>query len=176
MNIDGSCAAVYLSQSYSNILEVIKQLQALGYSECQFSVIGRRVNVSGDKSRFLGLLKSFRHKKLDKHFWGNLKDLLKGEIYFQTSSVDYIAVMGELSHVNLEKNLIQNKQDPYTKISGLLYFAGIPKVSFEYYETIIKKGQLLLIIHGNYQELKRAGSLLDLSGNINVSLHLANTS
>jgi len=175
MNYVGSCSAVYSPHSYSNILKVIKQLLEIDYSNYQLSVIGRRVNVTVEESVFFRLLKSFRHKKIENHFWDDLREISKGEISFQTSEFDSIAVMGELSHLNLKKNQAVKIHDPYTEIRRQLYLVGIPETSFDYYETILKNGQLLLIIHGTYQELKQAGNLLDLTGNINVSLHLTNT-
>ena len=175
MNYEGSCVAVCSSHFYPKLLQVIKQLKAVDYSDQQLSVLGRRANVTADKSKFLSLIKPFRHKSIEKEFWQNLGDLLKGKIFFQTSENDSIVVTGELSRVNLDINLTDNEQHAYAEIDGLLKLAGIPKVSFEYYETALQNGQSLLIIQGNYQELKRAGNLLDLTGNINVSLHLTST-
>ncbi|MEH6455285.1 MAG: hypothetical protein V7749_03120 [Cocleimonas sp.] len=180
MNYQGSCVAIYSTHAYLNILKVVKYLRSVDYSDSQLSVIGRRANGTRVKYRFLGLFKSFKYKKAEKYFWDNLKDLLRGGANFKTSEDYYIDVMGELSQPNLKTNmteyLTENIHDSYADITNLLHFVGIPKVSFEHYKTLLKNDQLLLIIHGNYQELKRAANLLDLSGNINVSLHLENTS
>ena len=176
MNYEGSCIGVYSSRSYTNILKVIRQLQAVDYSDSQLSVIGRRTHLTEEKFRILSLFKTFRHKIAEKYFWDKLRDLIKGDVFFKTTKFDSIAVTGGLSRITLDKNQTENKDDPYAEINRLLYCVGIPKVSFEFYETLLRNGRFLLIIHGNTQELKRAGNLLDLSGNINVSLHLANTS
>lgn len=169
MIFEGSCVAVYSLRSYANILIAIKQLQAVGYSANQLSVIGRKSNNTLQRRGLFSLGKILRSNKKDKYFWDNLRNLLKDEIFYKTSEDDSIEVRGELSHANIK----QNQPHSYADIVKLLYSVGIPKVSFEYYESVLKNGQLLLIIHANYQQLKRAGNLLDLSGDINVSLHLA---
>lgn len=176
MNFDGSCVAVCSSRSYPQILDVIKQLQAVDYTDKQLSVMGQRAKVTGEKTGVFSLFKLFRQDKNEIEFWGSLRDLLKGEVFFQTPEYDSIVLAGELSRVNLKSNHTENKHHSYTKVDSLLNRVGIPAVSFEYYQTVLKKGQSLLIIQGNYQELKRAGNLLDLLDDINVSLHLTNTS
>lgn len=176
MNYQGSCVAIYSSHSYPNILKVVSYLRTVDYSDKQLSVMGRRNNIKTDSFGFLGLFKSLNRKNTENYFWDKLRELLKGKVRFQTSDDYSIDISGGLSQPRFKKNLTKKIHVSYSDVASLLYFVGIPKVSFEHYKTVLKNGQLLLIIHGNYQELKRAAKLLDLSGNINVSLHLSNTS
>ncbi len=176
MNYQGSCVAIFSSHAYPKILKVVKYLRAEEYSDKQLSVMGRRANITRMKFGFLRLFKTSDDEKSEQYFWNNLRYLLKGKTRFHTSKIYSIDIMGELSQPNLEINITENNHESYAEITKLLDLVGIPKVSFEHYKAVLKKGQLLLIIRGNYQELKRAANLLDLSGNINVSLHLSNTS
>ena len=175
MNYQGCCLVVFSSRSYTNILQVIKNLQAGDYTENQISVMGRRAIDKRGKGRFLSLFKSFNYEKTEKYFWDTLSDLLRGRTCFQTSDKYSVEITGELSKADLKHTHNEGIQDSSADIDNLLSFVGVPKVSFEYYKSALNNSQSLLIIHGNYQELKRAGNLLDLLSNINVSMHLTSS-
>lgn len=175
ISYQGSCVAVYSSRSYPSVISAIKNLQAVHFSNNQLTVMGKRATLTSKKSIFLNLIKSFYFEKREQSFWENLSELLRGQNYLKISKDYYIKVTGELSKVNFKNIQNEANKDSVVEITSLLDFVGIPEVSCEYYKTVLKKGLLLLIIHGDYEELKHASNLLDLSGNINVSLHLTNT-
>ena len=152
----GSCVAVFPLHSCENILEVIKQLQAVDYSNRQLSVIGVQ--------------------REQEEFWHNLQSVLVGGTFIQIPELGFLTVAGGLSTtINIGvPNKIQ--QYNYTELGKLLYLVGVPESSFQYYEAAIKAGQFILIAYGENLEIESAGNLLELSSSVDVSLHLLNTS
>ena len=50
-----------------------------------------------------------------------------------------------------------------TALGAGLYSIGVPKNSIVQYETEVKNGKLLLVVHGTADEVERAKELLDQS-------------
>jgi hypothetical protein len=53
-----------------------------------------------------------------------------------------------------------------------LYSIGIPKHSALQYETEVKNGKLLLVVHGSPEEVERAKDLLDQSHANSTAVHV----
>jgi hypothetical protein len=58
-------------------------------------------------------------------------------------------------------------------IGAGLYSIGIPKKSILQYETSLKAGKFMLVIHGTPDEVTRAKTILSASGASETQLHLA---
>ena len=58
-------------------------------------------------------------------------------------------------------------------LGAALYSIGIPKKSILQYETSIKAGKFILVVHGTPDEVTRASSILSASGTSDMQLHLA---
>jgi len=58
-----------------------------------------------------------------------------------------------------------------TALGAALYSIGIPKNSIVQYETEVKNGKLLLVVHGTADEVKRAKDLLDQSEANSTTVH-----
>ena len=52
-----------------------------------------------------------------------------------------------------------------------LFSIGIPKNSVLKYETEVKNGKLLLVVHGTVAEVERAGSLLGQTQATSTAIH-----
>jgi hypothetical protein len=176
MNQIGSCVAVYSIHYSDNILEVIKQLKAVDYSDNQLTVIGRGCDKRERDSGVFNFFKQFGTEGKQKEFWNNLKYLLVGDDVLDTPELEKIKIAGGLSNSLLLENSDQIIKNNYSELDRLLYFVGIPETSFNYYESMIKKGKLVLIANGNHHQIETAGELLELSNSIDVSIHFANIS
>jgi len=62
--------------------------------------------------------------------------------------------------------------DHFTELGRALYSVGIPAASIAHYESVLQTEQLILIVHGDNQEVEQASYLLELSQGMDVSLHL----
>ena len=58
-----------------------------------------------------------------------------------------------------------------TALGAGLYSIGIPKNSIVQYETEVKNGKLLLVVHGTPEEVERAKELLDQSEANSTAVH-----
>jgi hypothetical protein len=58
-------------------------------------------------------------------------------------------------------------------LGAVLYSIGIPRKSILQYETSIKAGKIMLMVHGTPDEVTRAKSILSDSGVSDTQLHLA---
>ena len=56
-------------------------------------------------------------------------------------------------------------------LGAAMYSMGIPKNSVLQYETHVKNGKLLLVVHGTSQEVERAKDLLDQTEANSTTVH-----
>jgi len=61
----------------------------------------------------------------------------------------------------------------FSAIGAGLYSIGVPKESVLRYETSLKAGTYLLVVHGSHDEVARAKEILGKAGASDTQLHLA---
>ena len=166
-----SCVAVFKSHAEAD--EAIKQLQHSGFDMKKLSVIGREYHTEedvvgyytvGDRMKYWGGLGAF---------WGGLWGFLFGAAFFWVPGLGPIAVAGPLA------SWIVGALEGATIVGGLnalgaaLFSIGIPKDSIVKYETAIKAGKFVLIVHGGADEVAKAKELLGTTQCEEVNEHLA---
>jgi len=179
MNIPSSCVAVYPASPINtdNISIIVKKLLSLDYPASRLSVIGKG---SLMEDHTIGIYKQpdqIRYKGKQDQFWIDLWGLLAGEAFFLIPEFGSLAVAGSLSSIIMSENNNLNYSKELNVLGKALHDVGIPDGSINHYESVLKSGQLMLIAHGNTQEIELAGRILELSKNIkDVSLHFVNSS
>jgi hypothetical protein len=108
-------------------------------------------------------------------FWGGIWGLLFGSAFFFVPGVGPLLVAGPLVAAIVGAVETAAVVGGLSALGAALYSVGIPKNSILQYETSIKAGKFMLVVHGTPDELTRAKSILANSGTSDLQLHLAET-
>jgi hypothetical protein len=158
-NSNNAVVAIY--KSHAEAEDAVKELQHSGFDMEKLSIVGRDYHTdehvvgyytAGDRMRYWGKQGAF---------WGGVWALLFGSAFFWIPGIGPLLVAGPLV------TLIVGALESAVVIGGLsalgagLYSLGIPKDSILRYETAIKTGKFVLIVHGTQDETTRARDIID---------------
>ena len=156
-------SVVAIFESHDRAEDAIRELQKDGFDMKKLSIVGKDYHTeehvvgyynTGDRMKYWGKLGAF---------WGGLWGLLFGSAFFWVPGIGQLLVAGPLVIWivgALEGAVVTGG---LTALGAGLYSIGIPKNSIVQYETEVKNGKLLLVVHGTADEVKRARDLLDQS-------------
>jgi uncharacterized membrane protein len=108
-------------------------------------------------------------------FWGGFWGLLFGSAVFMIPGIGPLVMAGPIV------GWIVGALEGAAVVGGLgalgagLYSIGIPKESILQYETSLKAGKYVLLLHGTPDEVTRAQSTLSTSGALETRLHMADS-
>ncbi|MEO6094161.1 MAG: general stress protein [Fibrobacteria bacterium] len=169
MNKNNSLVATY--PSHTSAESAIKSLQQSGFDMKKLSLVGRDQDTeehvvgyynAGDRMKAWGKTGTF---------WGGLWGLLFGSALFWIPGLGPLLVAGPLVGwivAGLEGALLMAG---LTAIGAALYSIGIPQDSVLRYETAIKTGKFVLIIHGSEKEATDAEEILSRTGPETLERH-----
>lgn len=164
-------SAVALFRSHEEAEAAIRKLQKGGVDMKTLSIVGRDYHTeehvvgyytTGDRMLYWGKLGAF---------WGGFWGLLLGSAFFWVPGVGQLLVAGPLVM------WIVGALEEAAVVGGLgalgaaLYSIGIPKDSVMQYETEVKNGKLLLVVHGTQAEVDRAKDILSKAHAEAVTVH-----
>ena len=169
MKNNNSIVATYPSHTAAE--EAVKELQQSGFDMKKLSIIGRDYHTDeqvvgyynvGDRMKAWGKIGAF---------WGGLWGFLFGSAFFLIPGLGPVLVAGPLV------SWIVGALEGAIVVGGLsavgagLYSLGIPKDSILRYETAIKSGKFVLIVHGSMDETTHAKEILDSTGSETLEHH-----
>ena len=155
-----SDAVVAIYKSHSQAEDAVKELQRSGFDMGRLSIVGRDYHTdehvvgyynTGDRMKYWGKQGAF---------WGGVWALLFGSAFFWVPGLGPLLVAGPLV------SLVVGALESAAVVGGLsalgagLYGLGIPKDSILSYETAIKTGKFLLLVHGTHEETARAHDII----------------
>ena len=158
MNKNNSIVAIY--PSHVTAEAAVKELQQSGFDMKKLSIVGRDYHTdehvvgyynAGDRMKYWGKQGAF---------WGGLWGLLFGSAFFWIPALGPLLVAGPLV------GWIVGALEGAVVVGGLsalgagLYSLGIPTDSILNYETAIKTGKFVLIVHGSLDDTTRAKEIL----------------
>ena len=158
MTHTNSVVAVF--KTHAQAEEAIRRLQREGVDMEHLSIVGKDYHTdehvvwyynAGDCMKYWGKLGAF---------WGGFWGLLFGSAFFWVPGVGPLLVGGPLALWivgALEEAVIVGG---FGALGAALFSIGIPKDSVVQYETEVKTGKLLLLVHGTTQEVEHARDLL----------------
>jgi len=164
-------AVVAVYESHTQAETAVKELQAAGLDMKQLSIVGRDYHTeehvvgyynAGDRMKYWGTLGAF---------WGGIWGLLFGAAFFWVPGVGPLVVAGPLAAAILSALEHALVVGGLSVLGAGLYSLGIPKNSVLKYETAIKAGKYVLIVHGAPEEVERAKSIVDDTDNVCVDCH-----
>lgn len=152
--------AVAVFQSHSKAEQAIRELQAGGIDMKQLSIVGKDYHTdqhvvgyynAGDRMMYWGTTGAL---------WGGFWSLLFGSAIFAIPGMGPVLVAGPMAMWvvgALESAVVVGGVGA---LAAALASIGIPNNSVLKYETEIKNGKLLLVVHGTADEVEKAENLL----------------
>ena len=166
-------AAVAIYNTHTEAEDAVKELERSGVDMKKLSIVGKDYHSeehvvgyynTGDRMKVWGKLGAF---------WGGLWGLLFGAAFFFVPGVGPIVLAGPLV------SALVGALEGAVTVGGLsalgagLYSIGIPKNSVLNYETAVKSGKFLLIVHGTPDETERAKSIIEKTNPAESAMHAA---
>jgi len=146
--------AVY--KSHTEAETAVKQLQVSGFDMKKLSIVGRDYHTDENVVGYYNAGERMKYWGKAGAFWGGIWGLLFGSAFFFVPGVGPLLVAGPLV------GWIVGALEGAVVVGGLsaigagLYSFGIPKDSILEYETAVKAGKFVLIVHGTAEETARA--------------------
>jgi uncharacterized membrane protein len=164
-----SVVAVYASHEQAE--SAIRELQQDGFDMKKLSIVGKDVHTdehvvgyytTGDRMMYWGKMGAF---------WGGFWGLLLGSGFFWVPGVGQLLAAGPIVLWiigALEEAVVVGGMGA---LGAALYSIGIPKNSVMKYETEVKNGSLLLVVHGTLDEVQHAKDLLSQTEATKTTIH-----
>jgi hypothetical protein len=166
-----SVVAIY--EKHTGAEEAVKLLQEAGFDMKKLSIVGKGYHseenvvgyyTSGDRMKVWGS---------NGAFWGGIWGLLFGSAFFVIPGIGPLIAAGPM--VALVVGILEGAAvgGGLSAIGAGLYSIGIPKNSIVQYETSLKAGKFMLVLHGTAEEVSRAHTILYHAGATDTELHIA---
>jgi len=168
---DKKNAMVAVYNSHIEAEAGIKELQKAGFAMKKLSIVGKDYRSdesvvgyynTGDRVKYWGKLGAF---------WGGIWGLLFGSAFFMIPGFGPILVAGPLVAWlvgALEGAVVVGG---LSAIGAALYSIGIPKDSVVKYETAIKAGKYVIVVHGTADEVANAKKIIEGTEAIESAVH-----
>ncbi len=153
--------------------EAINQLQAAAFDMKELSIIGKGYHTEENVVGYYTTGERMKHWGKNGAFWGGIWGLLFGSAFFLIPGIGPLVAAGPIV------GWIVGALEGAAVVGGVsavgagLYSIGIPKKSVLQYETSLKAGKFLLVVHGTPEEVTRAKAILTTSGASDTELHMA---
>jgi hypothetical protein len=167
-----SSSAVAVYDTHTLAEDAIKALREARFDVKQLSIVGKDYTTEehaigfynvGDRMKFWGKTGAF---------WGGLWGWLFGAGLFLVPGIGHLIVLGPL--VGWMVGALEGAVlgTGLGVLGAALMSAGIPKDSVVKYETAVRGGKFVVVVHGTPAEVDRARSILVSKGTSDVHMYL----
>ena len=159
MSKNNSIVATYPSHTAAEA--AVKELQQSGFDMKMLSIVGRDYHTDEHLVGYYNVGDRMKAWGKTGAFWGGLWGFLFGSAFFWIPGLGPLLVAGPLV------SWILGALEGAIVVGGLsvlgagLYGIGIPKDSILRYETALKTGKFVLIVHGSMDDTTHAKDILD---------------
>ena len=166
-------SVVAIFDQHTEAEEAIKLLQQDGFDMSVLSIVGQAYHTEENVVGYYTTGDRMKHWGKAGAFWGGIWGLLFGSAFFMIPGVGPVVAAGPIV------TWIVGALESAAVIGGVsaigagLYSIDIPRKSVLQYETSIKAGKYMLVVHGTPDEVTRAQSILDVANASETQLHLA---
>lgn len=169
----GKTMAVAIYPTHQEAESAVKALEKSSFDMKKLSIVGRDYHTeervvgyytTGDRMKAWGKFGAF---------WGGIWGLLFGAAIFVIPGIGPVLMAGPLVGwivAALEGAAVVGG---LSALGAAMVSLGIPKNSALAYETEIKAGRFLLVVHGMPEEIGRAKALLELTHHQGIAEHTA---
>ena len=162
METKGAVLATFGSHNKAEL--AVKDLQAAGVNMQTLSILGKDYRTEERVIGFYNAGDRMRYWGTQGAWWGGFWGILFGSALFVFPGVGPVVVLGPIVAMlvaGLENAVLAGG---LSALGAALFSIGIPNDSVLAYETAIKAGDFLLMVHGTAAEITRARELLEPSG------------
>lgn len=166
-------SVIALFDQHSQAEEAVKQLQQAGFDMKKLSIVGEAYHTEENVVGYYTAGDRMKAWGKNGAFWGGMWGLLFGSAFFFVPGIGPMVVAGPIVSWILGALEGAVVVGGVSAIGAGLYSIGIPQKSILQYETALKAGTFLLVVHGNRDEVTRAKAILATAGASETQLHLA---
>jgi uncharacterized membrane protein len=166
-------SAVAIYNQHTQAEQAVKELQESGFDMKKLSIVGKEYHSQENVVGYYTTGERMMYWGGNGAFWGGLWGMLFGSAFFLIPGVGPIIAAGPI--VSWIIGALEGAAivGGFSALGAGLYSIGIPKNSIIEYETSLKAGKFLLVVHGTPQEVGRAHAILANSDATATQLHLA---
>jgi len=149
-----------LYDTHAQAEQAVKDLQANGYNLKNLSIVGQEYHTEEKVVGYYNLGDRMLSWGGTGAFWGSIWSLLFGSAFFLVPGVGPLLIAGPLVAAlvaALEGAVVGGT---LSALAGALASIGIPENSVLEYETEVKIGKYMLIMHGTDPEVEKARRIL----------------
>ena len=165
-------AVIAVYQDHSAAEDAVKELQKSGFDLTKLSIVGRDYHTDEQVVGYYNAGDRMKYWGKQGAFWGGFWGLLFGAAFFWVPAIGPVLVGGPLV-----TSIIAGLEDAVV-VGGLsaigagLFSLGIPKDSIVTYETALKAGKYLVIVHGSSAEAAKARTILSELKPVHLADHV----
>jgi hypothetical protein len=153
----------------------VRDLQEASFDMKELSIVGNGYHTDEHVTGYYTAGARMMYWGKNGAFWGGIWGLLFGSAFFMIPGIGPLLAAGPVVAwivAALEGAAIVGGM---SAVGAGLYSIGIPQKSILKYETSLKAGSFLLVVHGTEDEIHRARDILAASGATETQVHMAGT-
>jgi hypothetical protein len=166
-------SAIAIFDQHGQAEGAVTQLQRAGFDMKKLSIISKAYQTEENVVGYYTTGDRVKYWGANGAFWGGIWGLLFGSAFFIIPGVGPLLVAGSFVAAIVGSLETAAVVGGLSALGAALYSIGIPKQSILQYETSIKAGKVMLVVHGTPDEVSRAKSILSNSGASEMRLHQA---
>ena len=167
--------AVAVFHTHERAEEAIRELQKSGFDMQKLSIVGKDYHTDEHVVGYYNTGDRMKNWGQRGAFWGSLWGMLFGSAFFVLPGLGPVLMAGPLVALILSALEGAAIGGGISVLAGALASIGIPENSIVQYESELKTGKFLLIVHGTHEEVENAQHLLDTKTATVTTLHNAPT-
>lgn len=151
----------------------VRELQEAGFNMKALSIVGKEYHTDENVVGYYTAGDRMAYWGKNGAFWGGMWGLLFGSAFFMIPGIGPIVAAGPIIGwivAALEGAVVVGG---ISAVGAGLYSIGIPENSVLKYETSLKAGKFMLVVHGTADEVIRAKEILSTNGASDTQLHMA---
>ena len=166
-------SVVVMFDEHSQAEEGVRELQQAGFDMKTLSIVGKGYHTEENVVGYYTAGDRMKYWGTNGAFWGGIWGLLFGSAIFMIPGIGPLVAAGPI--VTWIVGALEGAAvgGGVSAIGAGLYSIGIPKKSILQYETSLKAGKFMLVVHGTPDEVTRAKAILSSSGASEAQMHLA---
>jgi hypothetical protein len=149
----------------------VKKLQQAGFDMTTLSIVGKGYHTDEHVAGYFNAGDRMLYWGANGAFWGGLWGILFGTAVFSVPGVGPLLVAGPLAGWIVGVLEGAAVTGGLSALGAALFSIGIPHDSVLRYESLLKAGEYLMVVHGSPEDVARAESLLEHSGMSRIELH-----
>jgi uncharacterized membrane protein len=158
--ISGKNSVVAVFATHDQAENAIRELQKDGFNMKKLSIVGKDYHTEEHVVGYYTTCDRMSYWGKMGAFWGGFWGLLFGSAFFWIPGIGPLLAAGPVVAwivAALEGAVVVGG---ISALGAGLYSIGIPKHSIVQYETEVKNGKLLLVVHGTLDEVENAREIL----------------